>query len=119
VSEPQWDSPQTRELAVRACFDCHSNQTVWPAYSSVAPLSWMIERDVASGRRRLNFSQWGTQQRGARDAAETVQRGSMPPFYYALPILHPQAQLSSQEKQSLAQGLQTTLGATLGSAVQP
>ncbi len=30
VSEPQWNSPQTRALAVRACFDCHSNQTTWP-----------------------------------------------------------------------------------------
>ncbi len=115
-TEPAWNSPQTRDLAVGACFDCHSDQTVWPWYSSVAPVSWLIERDVTSGRRRLNFSQWGAEQRGARDAAETVQRGSMPPFYYAVPLLHPSAQLSSEARQTLAQGLQATLGGSVGSS---
>ena len=38
-SEPQWHDPQSRSLAQRACFDCHSNQTEWPWYSNVAPLS--------------------------------------------------------------------------------
>ena len=37
VQEPKWDSPATRELAKRACFDCHSNETVWPWYSNIAP----------------------------------------------------------------------------------
>jgi hypothetical protein len=36
-SEPKWDSPQTRALAVRACYDCHSNETTWPWYTNVAP----------------------------------------------------------------------------------
>ena len=50
VAEPKWDSPQTRELAKRACFDCHSNETVWPWYSYVAPVSWLLYRDVTEGR---------------------------------------------------------------------
>lgn len=57
-SEPKWDSPQSRQLAQQACFDCHSNQTVWPWYSYAAPVSWLIERDVEQGRRRLNFAEW-------------------------------------------------------------
>ena len=60
IAEPQWDSPQTRELASRACFDCLSNETVWPWYSYFPPASNMVLRDVVEGRRRLNFSEWGT-----------------------------------------------------------
>jgi hypothetical protein len=101
--EPQWASPQTRDLAVRACFDCHSNQTTWPWYSNIAPVSWLIQRDVQQGRAELNFSQWGASRRGAGDAAEQIQRGSMPQWYYV--ILHPSAGLSEVEKQALMQGL--------------
>ena len=43
-AEPAWDSPDTRTLAKEACFDCHSNETEWPAYSNVAPISWLIQR---------------------------------------------------------------------------
>ena len=52
VAEPAWDSPETRAFAVTACFDCHSNQTVWPWYSNIAPVSWLVQRDVdgAGGR---------------------------------------------------------------------
>ena len=108
VAEPQWDSPQTRELAVRACYDCHSNETAWRWYTNIAPASWLIQRDVQDGRRRLNFSDWNTPQREARSAARQVTRGEMPPWYY-LP-LHPTARLTPAETQALANGLQATLG---------
>ncbi|HEY3341393.1 MAG TPA: heme-binding domain-containing protein [Anaerolineae bacterium] len=108
LQEPAWDSAQTRELAQRACFDCHSNETTWPWYSDVAPISWLIQRDVEDGRRRLNFSEWNLQQRGARNAAETVQNGSMPPWFY-IPI-HPAANLSAADKAALIKGLQATFG---------
>src|SRR5687768_3027163 len=49
--EPAWDRPQTRALVARACFDCHSNETTWPWYSHIAPVSWLIQRDVVEGRR--------------------------------------------------------------------
>ncbi len=107
-AEPRWDSAQTRALAVRACFDCHSNQTVWPWYSNVAPLSWLVQSDVDRGRRRLNFSEWTLSQRGAGESARTVERGEMPPSYYVL--LHPSANLSSQERSQLIQGLTASLG---------
>jgi len=61
VQEPNWDSPRTRELAVRACFDCHSNETVWPWFSNIAPISWLVYRDVFEGREHLNYSEWGSQ----------------------------------------------------------
>lgn len=59
VNEPRWDSPQTQALAERACYDCHSNQTKWPWYSNVAPVSWVLAHNVKEGRTKLNFSEWG------------------------------------------------------------
>lgn len=103
VQEPNWDSPQTRELAVRACFDCHSNQTVWRWYSNIAPASWLIQRDVEEGRRRLNFSDWSAPRRERREMGESIMEGNMPPWYY-LPI-HPEAVLTAQEKNQLATAL--------------
>ena len=102
--EPQWDAPETRELAVRACFDCHSNQTVWPWYSNVAPVSWLVWSDVVRGRQELNFSEWDRPQREARKSSSTVRKGSMPPWYY------PWAQLTATERQTLVQGLDATVG---------
>jgi len=58
VSEPAWDSPATRALAKQACFDCHSNETEWPAYARIAPASWLVQHDVEEGRAVLNFSEW-------------------------------------------------------------
>ena len=83
VAEPAWDSTETRELAVRACFDCRSNETVWPWYSNIAPMSWVLQRDVDEGREHLNFSDWQREQEG-EEAAETVDEGTMPPGNYLL-----------------------------------
>ncbi len=106
--EPAWDSPQTRDLVARACYDCHSNQTTWPWYSNIAPISWLIQHDVEEGRSRLNFTEWNQPQRETEDAARQVQRGAMPQWYYTL--LHPTANLTADEKQALIKGLQTSLG---------
>jgi len=106
-AEPRWSSTATRALAQRACFDCHSNLTTWPAYASVAPVSWLVQRDVDGGRSALNFSEWNLPQDGAGDAAEAVAGGSMPPWYYT--IMHPKAKLSGADRQALAAGLAATL----------
>src|SRR5688572_25353985 len=58
IAEPKWDSPRTRELAVRACFDCHSNHTKWPWYANVAPMSWAVQFDVEVAREVVNYSEW-------------------------------------------------------------
>jgi hypothetical protein len=108
TAEPRWDRAETRALAVRACFDCHSNQTVWPWYSHVAPLSWLIERDVDEGRRKLNYSEWDRGQREARESAKSVTKGEMPPWFYALPATS--ARLTAAERQTLVAGLAATFG---------
>lgn len=108
VREPNWDSTQTRDLAQRACFDCHSNETVWPWYSNVAPVSWLVQHDVEEGRQTVNFSTWGRGGEGEEsgELVEVIAEGEMPPSYYL--ITHPEARLTSAEKQALMQGLRAS-----------
>ena len=106
--EPNWDSARTRQLAADACFACHSNETTWPWYSSVAPISWRLQSHVDEGRSVLNFSEWNRSWPEAGDAAETIQEGSMPPWDYKL--AHSEARLSDADKADLIRGLQATLG---------
>ena len=106
--EPAWDAPVTLDLARQACFDCHSNETVWPWYSSVAPFSWLIQSDVDRGRRRLDFSEWDRPQRTTDRASQSVGSGRMPPWYYT--VLHPAARLADADRQALILGLEQTLG---------
>ena len=112
AAEPNWDTPETRTLAARACFDCHSNETIWPWYSNIAPISWLVQRDVDEGRRAVNFSEWNRPQKEARESANTVREGEMPPWIYT--IRRASARLSPAEKESLARGLAATLGAEPG-----
>ncbi len=107
-AEPQWDSPATRQLAVVACFDCHSNQVAFPWYSNVAPVSWLVQKDVDEGRKKLNFSEWDRPQDEGEDAGESVAKGEMPPLIYTL--THLEARLSPDEKSALVRGLNATLG---------
>jgi cytochrome c551/c552 len=107
--EPAWPDAQTRDLAVRACFDCHSNETVWPWYSNIAPVSWLVEYDVQEGRSRLNFSEWdrtGRERYEIGEISEVIHQGVMPPAIFL--IMHPKARLSTAEKQTLINGLLAT-----------
>lgn len=108
VSEPIWDSATTRVLAKQACFDCHSNETKWPAYARVAPVSWLIQHDVVEGRAVLNFSEWQRPQEKSTDAAEELLEGEMPPAMYRL--MHAHARLNDAERDHLARGLAKSLG---------
>lgn len=109
IAEPNWDSPQTRELFFRACGDCHSHETKWPWYSQYAPVSWLIAHDVDAGRKHFNVSAWGTQRKNKGDeAAKVTREGEMPPWFYVLP--HPEAKLNDQEKTGLVDGLRKTFG---------
>jgi hypothetical protein len=85
----------------RACYDCHSNETRWPWYSQIAPVSWLVGRDVKEGRRLLNFSEWSTmlperRARKRRSCGKEVAKGDMPLWFY-LP-LHAEARLSEADK---------------------
>ncbi len=108
VSEPNWDNPDTRAIAERACFDCHSNETQYPWYASVAPVSWLVVHDAQEGRQYLNFSEWGqSREQETEDIVNVIREGEMPPAQYVL--LHPEAKLTSDEQQALIQGLSNTI----------
>lgn len=90
--------PEVHAILQRACKDCHSNDTDWPWYSRVAPMSWMLARHVEQGREKLNFSEWGFARRSANEIAEicdAVSNNSMPLPGYLL--VHGEARLSPQD----------------------
>jgi hypothetical protein len=99
TADAPWPNAEAERLARAACYDCHSNETEWPAYSYVAPFSWLVRGDVESGRDELNFSEWDRDDGEADDAAEEIEDGAMPPSKYTL--LHPDAKLTDAEKQVL------------------
>jgi hypothetical protein len=112
VNEPNWDSPQTKALAERACFDCHSNETKWPAYSYVAPISWLVADDVHEGREKYNLSDWTKHPVETEEVIEEIEEGEMPLSNYL--ILHPEARLSPAEKKMLIAGLEKTFAGQTG-----
>jgi hypothetical protein len=92
--------PPVATVLREACFDCHSNETRWPWYASVPPVSLLVAHDVETGRSHLNFSAWGTYNRFDRadmldDACKRVTSGEMPIWPYRL--LHPKARLSAAD----------------------
>jgi len=95
---------EVRSILRRACYDCHSNETVWLWYSYVAPMSWLIARDVREGRDALNFSTWNQldaidQAKGLRESWKETEEGEMPPWFYV--PLHWSASLSGQDRAAL------------------
>ncbi|MEW5718032.1 MAG: heme-binding domain-containing protein [Chloroflexota bacterium] len=108
IAEPKWDSPQTRALAKRACFDCHSNETEWPWYSYIAPVSWLLALDANNARVAFNFSNWRAGDMTAAAMAEQINSGKMPLPQYLL--MHPEARFTDAEKKQLIAGLTATLG---------
>jgi hypothetical protein len=115
--------PNVQAIFERSCYDCHSNRTVWPWYSRLAPISWLVANDVHEGRRHLNFTAWNTMSARDRshafhDTWDQVSHGDMPLWYY-LP-LHPQAKLSDDDKAAIHDWTQTMEAQEpLGSAPRP
>jgi hypothetical protein len=94
----------------RACYDCHSNETKWPFYSQVAPVSWFVIDHVNHGRSHLNFSEWSRYDKPAqvenlRLIQETVRVGAMPLSTYLL--AHSEAKLSQEDKVRLGDWAKT------------
>ncbi|MDZ7741165.1 MAG: heme-binding domain-containing protein [Bacteroidota bacterium] len=108
VGSPDWNSAQTEKLARQACFDCHSNETQWPWYAYVAPVSWLVSSDVKEGREHFNLSVPPFEE--GDEAAEMIKDGKMPLDIYIR--MHPEADLLEEEKQELIQGFQATFGKT-------
>ncbi len=108
TGEPQWNSLETRSTFFRACSDCHSNETVFPWYSTIAPVSWLVESDIQSGRKNFNISEWDQRKQNGEEAAEEVRHGSMPTGLYLL--MHSDANLNAVEKKKFVEGLTATFG---------
>lgn len=93
-------------LLKRSCSDCHSHATVWPGYSRVAPISWLVVSDVNRGRRAMNLSEWGSysaEQRGElqHEICEEARTGEMAPSIYRL--VHRNARLNESDRRTLCQ----------------
>ena len=110
TGEPQWAAPAARELMVRACFSCHSTEVVYPAYASVAPISWAIEGHVAAGRDEVNYSEFATNRGEADHTVEVIVDGEMPPPFYTRFGRNPDAVLSFDEREMLIAWLRATPG---------
>lgn len=99
------DVPAEIETILRtSCYDCHSNQTNYPWYAHVAPVSWLVKRDTKEGREHLNFSQWNSLEKADKaeayyEIAEEVGDGEMPMRIY--PIMHAEARLSDEQRQAI------------------
>ena len=92
----------------RACFDCHSNETIWPWYANIAPVSWPVRKHVEDGRKHINFSEWlkpgepsFSNWSDLEAICKAVREKTMPLPYYDW--LHPQAKLSAEDRQTVCQ----------------
>lgn len=93
---------ELKTVLQRACYNCHSNETTWPWYSRVAPVSFLIANDVKEGRRQINFSAWNQyggnrKARKLKEIVEQVEQNKMPQWYYVL--VHPEAKLSPGDRE--------------------
>ena len=96
--------PATREILRRACYDCHSNETRWPWYARVAPVSWLVAHDGEEGREHVNFSTWNEytakkQRKKLDEVWEEVEEGEMPLWFYV--PLHPDAKLGEADLRAI------------------
>lgn len=93
-------TPEIASLLRNHCYNCHSNETVWPWYAHVAPVSWLLASDVSEGRRHVNFSEWesydkDTQSHKLKAIAEEITDRAMPPWYYSM--VHRGSRLNAEE----------------------
>ena len=109
--------PNVATILRRSCYNCHSNNTVWPWYGYVAPVSWLVSSDVSGARHKLNFTTWNryTSEEGTtllREIWKEVQGGDMPPWYYL--IKHSEGRLSEDDKAVLRDWTQHSAGPEQG-----
>ena len=96
--------PEVKDVLRRSCYDCHSNESRWPWYAYVAPVSWFVVGDVNEAREKVNFSRWGEytdkkRMRAAQEIVDELDQGSMPlPSYL---WMHPSAKVSAEEIETI------------------
>jgi hypothetical protein len=101
-------------IVERACFNCHSQATVWPWYAYVAPMSWLVERDVTEGREEMNLSEWGSWSESRRaymasEIVEMTESEEMPPWFYK--PFHADSKLSEEDLKVLKDWAESVSGA--------
>jgi Haem-binding domain len=104
--------PEVKAILKRACYDCHSNETRWPWYSGVAPISWLVVRDVTLGRKEMNFSEWdnyyaATRRHKLQWMGRALRRENMPPWPYRL--IHPATRLTNADRAALERWIESEL----------
>jgi hypothetical protein len=104
--------PKVESTLRRACFDCHSDETRWPWYAHIAPVSWIVVHDVTLGRKEVNFSEWGsyypaTRRRKLKWIGRALHDEKMPPWPYRL--IHPDARLTAADQVELQKWIESTL----------
>lgn len=95
-----------QSILQRSCANCHSNETTWPWYSHVAPVSWLVASDVHGARHKMNLSEWSAytdhQKQDKIDGiCEMVSSDDMPPSDYT--FIHRNAVLTQQDRDTLCQ----------------
>ncbi|MGH9227126.1 MAG: heme-binding domain-containing protein [Acidimicrobiales bacterium] len=108
TQDAPWPDAEAERIARSSCYACHSNETDWPLYSYVAPMSWLVRRDVESGRDKLNFSEWEREDGDADKAIETILEGSKAPDRYTM--IHRDARLTDAEADRLVAALEALEG---------
>ena len=94
-------SPEVSAIIERSCQNCHTYKTVWPWYSQVAPMSWLVASDVNEAREHLSLSDWANYDKKKAlskldEICEEISEGKMPPMSYTM--LHPEAKLTEEDK---------------------
>ncbi len=121
------DNAAVKQVLKKSCYDCHSNESVWPWYSYVAPVSWLVASDVHEARQKINFSNWGlmpaTKQKLApQNMLDEIDEGGMPlPIYL---IMHSNAKLTDADKATIRAWVEggtssDTTGSTTGDTTKP
>ncbi len=92
---------EIKTILKTSCYDCHSNETVYPWYSNIAPVSWFLKNHINEGRGHLNFSEWGNYSPGKQknimeDCTEAIEENEMPLSTYTL--LHSEAKPDESKK---------------------
>jgi hypothetical protein len=103
------------EIAARlrdSCADCHSNETHWPWYSRVPPVSWLVAHDVVRGRQELNFSEWNsylppTRRRKLEWMERALMSEKMPPLLYRM--IHPASRVSDSDRDAIVNWIETQI----------
>jgi mono/diheme cytochrome c family protein len=101
---------EVQEIIKTSCADCHSNNTFYPWYNNIAPVSWFLANHVNEGKEHLNFSEWtkyNNKQKNhiIKNLKEEIEEGEMPLFSYTL--IHKNATLTKQQRASFLNWLKT------------